>query len=149
MCPGVRRERELPPGSEVPAEPDWLDPAPAGLHDHLDRALGTRTSAVVQAVCAALDAGRGGDEDYQDALQGSSAYYLDDDDASAVFDGPVAVVTGAQDRVVGTADQLRRMAVYPRGTYLAADLAGHYLPFERPALLRSTALDWLQRCGVG
>lgn len=149
VCPGVRRERDLPAESELPADPDWLDDAPGALHDHFDRAVGNRTCLVVQRVCAALNAGGPGDEAYQSALQGGVGYFFDDDDdASAVFNGPVGVVTGRQDRIVGVADQFRRMSVYPRGTFVAADLAGHYLPYERPDVLRSVSLDWLKRCGL-
>ena len=31
---------------------------------------------------------------------------------------------------------------------MAVDLAGHYLPYERPDVLRSVAPDWLDRSGV-
>lgn len=150
VCPGVRRERDLPGHSDVPTDVDWLDDAPADLHEHLERALGNRTRAVVQRVLVALAAGGPGDEDYQDALQGGSGYFFDDEDEdTAVFDRPLAVVTGRQDRIVGYADQYGRMAAYPRGSFVATDLAGHYLPYERPEVLRSVSLDWLARCGIG
>ena len=61
---------------------------------------------------------------------------------------PVAELTGRQDRIVGVADQFRRMGLYPRGAFVASDLAGHYLPYERPDVLRAVNLDWLDRCGV-
>ena len=147
VCPGVRRERDLPVPSDVPAEPDWLDGAPDALHEHLERSLGNRTRSVVQQVLGALDAGGPGDENYQDALQGGDAYFLaDEDEDTGVFDRPVSVVTGRQDRIVGFADQFRRMTTYPHGTFVTADLAGHYLPYERPEVLRSVSLDWLSRC---
>lgn len=150
VCPGVRRERDLPGPSDVPAEQDWLDSAPDAFHEHLERALGRRSRSVVQQVLRALDAGGPGDEDYQDALQGGDAYFLaDEDDDTAVFDRPTLVVTGRQDRIVGFADQFRRMTAYPRGTFVTADLAGHYLPYERPEVLRSVSLEWLIRCGAG
>jgi pimeloyl-ACP methyl ester carboxylesterase len=150
VCPGVRRDRDLPAEPDVPADADWLDGAPAGLHDHLERAVGHRTRAVVQRILAGLEAGGPGDEEYQAALQGGDGYFLtDEDDDSAVFDRPVAVVTGRQDRIVGFADQRRRMTGYRRGTFVTADLAGHYLPYERPDLLRCVSLDWLRRCGAG
>lgn len=150
VCPGVRRERDLPDPSDVPADADWLDGAPDAFHEHLERAIGNRSRAVVQRVLAALEAAGPGNEDYQDALQGGDAYFLaDEDEDSAVFDRPAVVVTGRQDRIVGFADQFRRLTAYPRGTFVAADLAGHYLPYERPEVLRSVSLDWLNRCGAG
>ena len=148
VCPGVRRERDLPAATQPAADAGWLDAAPLGLRDHLERALGNRTRPVVERVVAALDAGGPGDEEYQDSLQGGDGYFFDDDDAAVVFTGPVAVVTGRQDRIVGFADQFRRMSTYPRGTFLAADATGHYLPYERPDVLRTVTRDWLARCGV-
>jgi pimeloyl-ACP methyl ester carboxylesterase len=148
VCPGVRRERDLPAASDVPADADWLDDAPIDLRGHLDRAVGHRSRVVVQQVLAALSAGGPGDQEYQDALQGGDGYFFPDDEDTVVFDRPVAVVTGRQDRIVGYADQYRRMTIYPRGTFFVADLAGHYIPYERPDVLRSVSLDWLSRCGV-
>lgn len=130
----------------MPSEQGWLDDAPEELHPHFDLALGRRTRDVVAAVSGAL-AGGSGDEDYQDELRDGPGFVLPDEDSDAVFGGPVAVVTGRQDRIVGFDDQYRSMRNYPRGTFVVADLAGHYLPFEQPDLLRNTAQDWLRRCG--
>lgn len=146
--PGVRQERDLPEGANLTAEPGWLDAAPTGLRAHFEQALGRRSAQVVRAVAAALTSGGSGDEDYQDELQGGIGYFFDDDDEPTAFDGPVAMTTGRQDRVVGYSDQFRTMSVYPRGTFVAADQAGHYLPYEQPDLLRAVTLEWLQRCGI-
>jgi len=150
VCPGVRAgpgERDLPTG-EPPAGPaGWLTGAPAGLRSHLDRGLGQRTPGVVAAVVAALSAGGPGDEHYQDALTGGPGYALTDQDAEFVFAGPVAVVTGRNDRIVGYTDQFRALRHYPDATYSVLDHAGHYLPFERPELFRTLTQDWLRRCG--
>ncbi len=148
VCPGVRQERDLPAAADVPSEPGWLDAAPMGMRGHFDQALGRRTAQVVQSVAAALASGGPGDEEFQDELQGAGGYFFHDDDKAAVFDGPVAVVTGRQDRIVGYSDQFSRMSLYPHGTFVAADGAGHYLPYEQPDLLRTATLEWLQRCGV-
>jgi pimeloyl-ACP methyl ester carboxylesterase len=148
VCPGVRRQRDLPGPSAVPADADWLDDAPPALREHLERAIGNRTRAVVERVLTALEAGGPGDEDYQDALQNGDAYFLADEDEDTAFDRPVLVVAGRQDRIVGFADQFRRMTAYPRGSLVVADLAGHYVPYERPEVLRSVSLEWLRRCGA-
>ena len=47
--------------------------------------------------------------------------------AEVVYDGPVSVISGRQDRIVGYANQFRAMRRYPRGTYTMIDAAGHYL----------------------
>lgn len=149
VCPGVRvgaQERDLPADEPPPAEPGWLDEAPAELHGHLDRALGQRTRAVVAQVLQALTLGGPGDEQYQNALTDGAGYALADQNADVVFNGPVAVVAGRNDRVVGYADQFRLLRNYPRGTYSAVAAAAHYLPFEQPAVFRALTQDWLRRC---
>lgn len=151
VCPGVtiaRDSRDLPddPPSEAPE--GWLDGAPAALHAHLDAALGHRTSTVVATVLAALNSGGPGDATFQEKLQTGPDYALPDENADVVFDGPVTVITGRQDRIVGYADQFRVMRRYPRGTFTVIDAAGHYLPYEQPALLRSLTQDWLRRTGA-
>lgn len=149
VCAGVRvGQRDLPDQEPPAAEPGWLDAAPPELHGHLDRALGHRTRAVVDAVLSALAAGARGDEDYQDALTDGPGYALADQDDAAVFAGPVTVLAGRQDRVVGFADQFRALRSYPRATYSVVDAAGHYLPWEQPELFRGLAQDWLRRCGA-
>ena len=95
----------------------------------------------------ALEAGGPGDQQYQDELRGGAGFGLPDEGSDTRFGGPVAVVAGRQDRIVGFRDQYRSMLSYPRGTCVIADLPGHYLPFEQPELLRATAQEWLQRCG--
>ena len=151
VCPGIRvgaQERDLPEQEPPAAEPGWLDAAPAELQGHLDRALGHRTRAVVDTVLHALAAGGPGDEEYQDALTDGPGYALADQDDEVAFDGPVTMLAGRNDRVVGYADQFRALRGYPRGTYAVLDAAGHYLPFEQPELLRTLTQDWLQRCGT-
>ncbi|MFI7218097.1 alpha/beta fold hydrolase [Micromonospora maritima] len=148
VSPGVkmsRGSRDLPE-LEPPAAPTgWLDGAPAELRPHLDAALGHRTSTVVATVLAALESGGPGDEKFQEELRGGPDFALPDEDADIVFGGPVTVITGRQDRIVGYADQFRSMRHYPRGAFTVVDAAGHYLPFEQPALMRSLTQDWLHR----
>ena len=151
VCPGVRvrpAERDLPEDEPPAAAADWLAAAPAELRAHLDLALGHRTVAVVATVLQALDAGGPGDEHYQDKLFAGPGYALPDEDTDFSFGGPVTVITGRHDRVVGYADQFRSMRAYPRGTYTVVDAAGHYLPFEQPDLLRALTQDWVHPCST-
>lgn len=151
VCAGVRvgaGDRDLPQDAPPAAEPGWLDHTPAELHSHLDRALGHRTAPVIATVLEALAGGGPGDEQYQDDLTNGAGYPLADQDADVVFRGPVAVIAGRQDRVVGYADQFRTLRNYPQSTYAVLDAAGHYLPFEQPALLKALTHDWLRRCGT-
>ncbi|WP_247669341.1 alpha/beta fold hydrolase [Micromonospora sp. H61] len=148
LCPGVtiaRPSRDLPDQPPLDAPTGWLDTAPTELHAHLDAALGHRTPTVVATVLAALTSGGPGDPTFQQQLQSGPGYALPDENTEVVFDGPVSVITGRQDRIVGYADQFRAMRRYPRGTYTVIDAAGHYLPYEQPTLLRSLTQDWLRR----
>ena len=151
VCPGVRTgpaDRDLPTEEPPAAEPGWLDAAPAGLHAHLDRALGRRTRQVVTTVLEALTAGGPGDEEYQDALTDGPGYALPDQEDEFAFDGPVTVVVGRNDRIVGYRDQFQILRHFPRATYTLLDRAGHYLPYEQPGLLRAMAQDWLDRSAI-
>ena len=146
VCPGIRtRDRDLPPASDDAEPAGWLDGVDPEYADHLRVALGSRDPDVAQHVSELLVGGTGGDEEYQDLLQ-ANGLAPDDEAATTGYAGPVTVVAGRQDRVVGYADQYRRMALYPRGTYAVLDGAGHYLPFEQPALLRVLAQEWVDRC---
>jgi pimeloyl-ACP methyl ester carboxylesterase len=116
VCAGVRvgaDKRDLPQQEPPAAEPGWLNGAPAELRGHLDRAVGHRTAAVAATVLEALSAGGPSDEQYQDALSGGPGYTLADQDADVVFNGPVAVIVGRNDRIVGYADQFRALRNYP------------------------------------
>jgi pimeloyl-ACP methyl ester carboxylesterase len=150
VCPGVRMAREhrdLPRPSSTESPAHWLDDAPTAWHEHFENALGNRTLTVVAEVLQALRLGGAGDEEFRQLLQDSPDYSLPDEEADRdrSFPGPVSVLTGRQDAVVGYADQFRAMRRYPRGTFAVLDQAGHYLPFEQPATLRALAQDWLRR----
>ncbi|MBM0276097.1 alpha/beta fold hydrolase [Micromonospora tarensis] len=148
VCPGItiaHDSRDLPDAPPLDAPTGWLDAAPDALRAHLDAAVGHRTPGVVATVLAALGSGGAGDATFQEELRTGPGYALPDENVDVVFDGPVSVITGRQDGIVGYADQFRAMRRYPRGTYSVLDGAGHYLPFEQPALLRSLTQDWLLR----
>ncbi|WP_410809224.1 alpha/beta fold hydrolase [Micromonospora sp. 067-2] len=152
VCPGVTiapASRNLPDLAPPEAPAGWLDGVPAGLRPHLDTALGQRTPEVVATVLAALNSGGPGDDVFQQELRSGADYALPDEAAEVDYGGAVSVITGRQDGIVGYADQFRAMRHYPRGTYTVVDAAGHYLPYEQPALLRALAEDWLHRAGHG
>ncbi len=143
VCPGVTQTRDLPVQQNLPTQENWLADVPAELGSHFDRALGNRTRGVAAAVADALLSGGQGDPEYLDALQQGSGYAFQDEGDEVVFEGNVAMMTGRRDGIVGFEDHFRAMRRYPRGSYLAADLAGHYLPFEAPELLRAHVGEWL------
>ncbi|MFE4837800.1 alpha/beta fold hydrolase [Arthrobacter sp. NPDC056691] len=59
--------------------------------------------------------------------------------------GPVLIVTGRQDSMVGYAGQWDLLEHYPRATFAVLDRAGHALPHEQPGLIRALVTEWLDR----
>ncbi|MEK8105320.1 hypothetical protein NKG94_09275 [Micromonospora sp. M12] len=108
----ARDSRDLPT-TRPSTRPRVARRRPAELHTHLDAALGHRTPTVVATVLAALRCGGPGDATFQQTLQSGPDYALPDEAADTVFAGPVTVITGRQDRVVGYADQFRALRRYP------------------------------------
>jgi pimeloyl-ACP methyl ester carboxylesterase len=116
------------------------------LRDHLAASLGTRSAETAVRIAELIgQAHRGADEVFLDRLR-THGYRLDDEGDEAVYDRPVLVLTGRRDRVTGFADPFRRLDVYPQASYVVLDEAGHYLPFEQPALFASLVQAWLERC---
>lgn len=148
ICPGIlmaNDDRELPPPDDAARPIDWPANVPEPLRAHFAAALGNRTPEVIATVLDALHSGNPGDEEFKTALRTGRGYALPDEDADVTFRGPVSVLTGRQDRVVGYADQFKAMRHYPHDTFTIVFEAGHYLPFEQPTLLAALTQDWLRR----
>lgn len=151
VCPGITigmANRDLPPRPDGPDQAGWLDDVPDYLRAHLSMALGHRTREVARRVSSVLTGSGRGDEEYRDRLR-AAGYPLSDEDSPVSFGGPVTIVTGRQDRVVGCADQFRRLSCYPAGSFAVLDQAGHYLPFEQPRALAALISEWRHRCPAG
>ena len=146
ICPPGPRflpseQRILPPPRDKP--PDWVEDVPAELRDDLTLALETPSASVAASV-ARLVTGSRRDEDYLERLRAAAA--LEDEAAEITYSQPVCIVTGRQDRIGGYVQQLELLERYPHATFAVIDGAGHFLPFERPALFRSLLRTWLDRC---
>ncbi|TDE00757.1 alpha/beta fold hydrolase [Jiangella asiatica] len=155
VCSGekiIAAERELPPPDLGDAGGDggsatsggWLAGVPGPLADHLATALGRRTAAVAERVAAVIAAAPPSDEEYLERLR-STGYRLSDEGEPFRYPGPTAVLTGRQDRVAGYADQFRALSNYPDAGFAVVPDAGHYLPFEQPAVFRDLVGHWLAR----
>ena len=154
VCPGIKisvADRDLPAapaGPGAPEEAGWLDDVPGHLREHLSVALGHRTREVAGRVSRVLTGSAPGDEAYRERLR-ATGYPLSDEDSPVPFGGPVTIVTGRQDGIVGYADQFRRLSCYPAGSFAVLDRAGHYLPFEQPRALAALVSQWRDRCLAG
>ena len=63
----------------------------------------------------------------------------------AAYPGPTLVVAGRLDSTVGYAAAVDLLDLHPRASLAVLDDAGHALPHEQPALLRSLMGEWLAR----
>jgi pimeloyl-ACP methyl ester carboxylesterase len=70
-------------------------------------------------------------------------WILDPDPDAVEFDGPLLVMTGRHDSVVGYREQAALVDRYPKATYLVLAGTGHALPHERPELTAALIADWL------
>ena len=135
-------DRKLPPPRTAP--PAWLSNVSDEFREHLAAALGTDSEAIAGEIDARLQNLPRADDRYLAQLR-SCGYPLSDEHSSLVFDRPVAIVSGRQDRIAGYEHQFHTLDRYPAASFTVLDGAGHYLPFERPASFRATVLEWLAR----
>ena len=63
----------------------------------------------------------------------------------APFSGPTTIITGRQDSVVGWADAIPLLDLFPRATYVVLDRAGHAVRAEQRVLVRALTEEWLDR----
>jgi pimeloyl-ACP methyl ester carboxylesterase len=150
ICHGVKinhAERRLPAATTEPEPTGWLDRVPEHLTEHLATALGNRRRDIAERVAAALIAADNADQEYLDRLR-ANGYRLSDEGAPAVYQGTTCVVTGRHDRIAGYHDQFEAMEAFPNGSFTVLANAGHYVPFEQPAVFRALAREWLSRCDI-
>jgi pimeloyl-ACP methyl ester carboxylesterase len=150
VCSGPKLDpamRNLSGVIESTPEPDWLDGVPTELHGYFEHAVGHQTREVADRVAAVFATAAPTDEDYLTTLR-STAFPLSAQDAPDSVDSPTLMLVGRTDRVAGYVDQFEDLARYPRGSYVALDAAGHYLPFEQPQRFATLVRDWLARQSV-
>lgn len=85
------------------------------------------------------------DQSYQTRIAKNYEFSFDVDSETPTFDGPVLVVTGRQDSVVGYRAAWEMVDQYPHATFAVLDRAGHLLGLEQEGLFRALASEWLQR----
>jgi pimeloyl-ACP methyl ester carboxylesterase len=141
------QDRDLPGEPAMPPADGWLAGVPQELRAHLTAALGNRTAQVAARVAEVLLASRSGDEKYQRRLR-PGGYRLRDERSPGRYNGPVAIITGRQDRIAGYADQFRSLATYPLAGFTIVANAGHYVPFEQPGEFAALVTGWLGTCAV-
>lgn len=150
VCAGRRiqpADRDRAGVRESTAAPGWLDAVPTRLHAHFADAVGVQTSAVATTISTALSRTGEMDDDYLARLR-AEGLALSDEATPTPLDAPSLLLAGRRDRIAGFADLLAAAADGTHTTVVVDAEAGHYLPFERPALLAAQLGDWLARAGA-
>ena len=62
-----------------------------------------------------------------------------------VYNKPVLILTGKQDKEVGYKDAFKLLDLYPRATFCVLDKAGHNLQIEQDRLFKKLVEEWLMR----
>jgi pimeloyl-ACP methyl ester carboxylesterase len=139
-------DRDLPPHRLLYEEPGVLDGAPEpyaaairGIGAVIDADAWSYFSAVIAPTFGA------GDPEAIAAISSGYAFPTDADANAEPFEGPILIVTGRQDSMVGYRDALTILERFPRATYAVLDAASHNVSGERPALLAALMGDWLDR----
>lgn len=83
--------------------------------------------------------------DYAFLARIKDSFRFDVDKIAEPFLAPTLFLTGRYDPWVGYQNAFEILDNYPRGTYVASDLAGHGFAEEQPALFRALVNEWLDR----
>lgn len=67
----------------------------------------------------------------------------------AGYDGPVLIIAGKQDAVVGFEDQRALAVHFPRATFSELDGAGHNVHLDQPDIVHALLVDWGTRVHSG
>lgn len=138
-------DRTVPPHAPLVSRPDELADLPEGDREEFCAMAVVQTRAAYEDFRAQIVPGlRAAD---QDALARIQSHYALSTDVGE-WGGPVTIVCGRQDSVVGWEDQLRLLSRYPRASFAALDGGGHNVHLERPAAVGALLEDWLGRCGA-
>jgi pimeloyl-ACP methyl ester carboxylesterase len=82
--------------------------------------------------------------DREATLRLDASYRLDADpeESIGVFAGPVAIICGRQDQIVGYEDQRDLLPHYPNAVYTVVDDAGHNVHIDQPDIVREALRYW-------
>jgi pimeloyl-ACP methyl ester carboxylesterase len=74
-----------------------------------------------------------------------SRYYLDSnpEDRFGIFAGPVAIICGREDQIVGYEDQRDLLPHYPNAVYTVVEESGHNVHVDQPDAVRAALRDWI------
>jgi pimeloyl-ACP methyl ester carboxylesterase len=86
------------------------------------------------------------DFDYINSHWGKNApFSFDIDDIKSPFNGPVLILMGKQDSMVGYTDSWEYIKNYPRASFVVLDKASHNLQIEQSKMYKVLVKEWLER----
>lgn len=146
ICPVSQEAHEVPAHGVVQQDPDAHDDLPAALRQGFDGYFVVRTRATARRYRGQVAPGM--------ALADEAALariftHWTVDTGPGIFAGPVLIVAGRNDSVVGHVDAVELCSRYPRASLAVVDGAGHALMHERPGLLSGLLADWLEHLEQG
>lgn len=139
----IREHRRLPELVEVHEDPELLaslDAADAATYAELavvqtpENFARFRDTALPGIRCADPRAMARLDRDY--------TLRTDPDELLDGFEGPLLIVAGTQDAVVGFEDQRALAARFPEATYAGLEHAGHNVHIDQPEMVRALLREW-------
>lgn len=149
ICPvivGERSQRDRPPRTVLVEDASLMASLPAA------DAQDFNTFAVVQDASSwqrfreeILPGMRIADGAFLQRLNQQYSYSFDVDALPQPFSGPVVILVGRQDHIVGYRDAWRLLDSYPRVSFAVLDRAGHNLQLEQQPLFNALLGEWLDR----
>jgi pimeloyl-ACP methyl ester carboxylesterase len=145
LCPIGERSRNVPDPTVVRADAEAYDELEPAQRAGFDEYFVVRTRATARRYREHVVPGT---KLVDEAALGRIFAGWKVDVGSDPFPAPTLIVAGRRDSVAGYVDAGELLEPYPQSTLAVIEDAGHALMHERPELLASLLVDWLDRSGT-
>lgn len=149
ICPvviGERTQRDRPPRTVLVEDANLMASLPAADAKEFGVFAVVQDASTWQRFREEILPGmRIADEAFLQRLNQQYSYSFDVDALPQPFSGPVVILAGRQDHIVGYRDAWHLLDSYPRATFAVLDRAGHNLQLEQPQLFNVLLGEWLDR----
>ena len=138
--------RRLPETRIIHVERTFVESLPSELQEALRQVSTVHTREISERLLADyITAMQMSDQAFLRRIRENYAFSFDLNDPMPRYEFPALVITGKHDTIAGYADQLELHGIFPRGTHVVLDRAGHVIELEQPALFNALAGEWLDR----
>ena len=149
ICPvvlGERSQRDRPPRTVLVEDASLMASLPAPDAETFGTFAVVQDASTWQRFREEILPGiRIADEAFLQRLNQQYSYSFDVDALPQPFSGPVVILVGRQDHIVGYRDAWRLLESYPRATFAVLDRTGHNLQIEQHQLFNALLGEWLDR----